>query len=47
MTKNELLALYPSAQAFLTDEEATNINDDHTLFAVIDRLLQRIEALER
>jgi len=41
-----MLPQYPRAEAFLTEEEAFGLPDVALLYAVIDRLLERIEALE-
>ena len=43
---DDILSLFPKTQAFLSQEEADNINDHHSLFAVLERLLTRIEILE-
>ena len=44
---NDILDLYPRTKKFLSQEEADNVSDNHALYAIIDRLLERIEALER
>ena len=43
----DILDNYPRTKAFLSEEEADNVSDNHMLYAVIDRLLERIENLEK
>jgi len=42
----DILSQYPKAEAFLSEEEALNISDNHALYAILERLLTRLEALE-
>jgi hypothetical protein len=42
-----IIDAYPKAKDFLTEEEQLNITDNHMLYSVIEKLLTRIEALER
>ena len=46
MSSIENISDYPRAERFLTEEEVVNLPDNIMLYAVIDRLLARIEALE-
>lgn len=43
---DDILEQYPRTKRFLSQEEADNVADNHSLYAIIDRLLERIEALE-